>query len=48
MYKRQHPCGVPYGYELYYLNVMAGPIRKWRFKNHPDFEWLYQRDKNSI
>jgi len=27
---------------------MAGPIRKWRFKNHPDFEWLYQRDKNSI
>ena len=46
--KGHHPCGVPYGYELYYLNVMAGPIRKWRFKNHPDFEWLYQRDKNSI
>ena len=41
-----HPCGVPYGYELYYLNVMAGPIRKWRFKNHPDFDWLYQRDSN--
>ena len=40
-----HPCAVPYGYELYYLNVMAGPIRKWRFKNHPDFEWLYQEDK---
>ncbi|MDE0110826.1 MAG: 5-deoxy-glucuronate isomerase [Albidovulum sp.] len=36
-----HPCGAPYGYELYYLNVMAGPIRKWRFKNHPDHEWLY-------
>ena len=46
--KGHHPCGVPYGYELYYLNVMAGPTRKWRFKNHPDFEWLYQRDKNSI
>ena len=30
--KGHHPCGVPYGYELYYLNVMAGPIRKWRFK----------------
>ena len=36
-----HPCGAPYGYELYYLNVMAGPVRKWRFKNHPDHEWLY-------
>lgn len=26
-----HPCGAPYGFELYYLNVMAGPNRKWRF-----------------
>ncbi|MFW2545624.1 5-deoxy-glucuronate isomerase [Primorskyibacter sp. 2E107] len=26
-----HPCGAPYGFELYYLNVMAGPLRKWRF-----------------
>ena len=43
--KGHHPCGIPYGYELYYLNVMAGPIRKWRFKNHPDFEWLYHRDQ---
>ena len=24
--------------ELYYLDVMAGPMRKWRFKNHPDHE----------
>ena len=24
-----HPCAVPYGYEMYYLNVMAGPLRKW-------------------
>ncbi len=45
--KGHHPCGAPYGYEMYYLNVMAGPIRKWRFANHPDFEWLYQRDLNS-
>jgi len=44
--KGHHPCAAPYGYELYYLNVMAGPIRKWRFKNHPDFDWLYQRDKD--
>jgi 5-deoxy-glucuronate isomerase len=39
-----HPCGVPYGYEMYYLNVMAGPLRKWRFKNHPDHDWIAQRD----
>jgi len=39
-----HPCGAPYGYELYYLNVMAGPLRKWRFKNHPDHDWIFQRD----
>jgi 5-deoxy-glucuronate isomerase len=23
-----HPCGAPYGFEMYYLNVMAGPRRK--------------------
>lgn len=39
-----HPCGVPYGYELYYLNVMAGPERKWRFQNHPDHDWIAQKD----
>ncbi len=33
--KGHHPCGAPYGYEMYYLNVMAGPIRKWRFKTTP-------------
>ena len=42
--KGHHPCGVPYGYEMYYLNVMAGPIRKWRFKNHPDHHWIFERD----
>ena len=42
--KGYHPCGVPYGYEMYYLNVMAGPIRKWRFKNDPDHNWIYERD----
>ena len=42
--KGYHPCSAPYGFELYYLNVMAGPIRKWRFKNHPNFQWLYDRD----
>lgn len=42
--KGHHPCGAPYGYDLYYLNVMAGPIRKWRFQNHPDHNWIYERD----
>ncbi|ANG97618.1 MULTISPECIES: 5-deoxy-glucuronate isomerase [Brucella] len=45
--KGHHPCGAPYGYEMYYLNVMAGPIRKWRFKNHPDHDWIYKRDNPS-
>jgi 5-deoxy-glucuronate isomerase len=39
-----HPCGAPYGHEMYYLNVMAGPMRKWRFENHPDFDWIAKRD----
>ena len=42
--KGHHPCGAPYGHEMYYLNVMAGPMRKWRFENHPDFDWIAQRD----
>ncbi|MFK8076742.1 MAG: 5-deoxy-glucuronate isomerase [Granulosicoccus sp.] len=40
-----HPGGVPYGYELYYLNAMAGPMRKWRFENHPDHDWIFQKDE---
>ena len=44
--KGHHPAGAPYGYELYYLNVMAGPLRKWRFQNHPDHDWIYQRDNS--
>jgi 5-deoxy-glucuronate isomerase len=39
-----HPCAAPYGYEMYYLNVMAGPLRKWRFQNHPDHDWIFRRD----
>lgn len=42
--KGHHPVGVPYGYESYYLNVMAGPRRKWRFENHPDHAWIAERD----
>lgn len=42
--KGHHPCGVPYGYEMYYLNVMAGPRRNWRFQNHPDHDWIAKKD----
>lgn len=31
-----HPCGAPHGIEMYYLNVMAGPRRAWRFVVAPD------------
>lgn len=40
-----HPVGAPYGFELYYLNVMAGPLRKWRFVPAPEVEWIMERDK---
>jgi 5-deoxy-glucuronate isomerase len=42
--KGHHPCGAPYGYDMYYLNVMAGPRRNWRFQNDPDHDWIAQRD----
>lgn len=39
-----HPCGAPYGFEMYYLNVMAGPLRKWRFVPAPEVAWIMERD----
>jgi 5-deoxy-glucuronate isomerase len=35
-----HPCATIHGYDLYYLNVMAGPKRTWKFHNEPEHEWL--------
>lgn len=35
-----HPVGVPAGYDCWYLNVMAGPTRVWRFTVDPDHAWL--------
>jgi 5-deoxy-glucuronate isomerase len=35
-----HPVGAPHGYDLYYLNVMAGPKRIWRFWNDPQHAWM--------
>jgi 5-deoxy-glucuronate isomerase len=34
-----HTVSAPPGYELYYLNVMAGPSRAWAVANDPDHEW---------
>jgi 5-deoxy-glucuronate isomerase len=38
-----HPVGAPHGYDLYYLNVMAGPKRTWRFYNDPDHAWILDK-----
>lgn len=40
-----HPVSAPPGYEVYYLNVMAGPKRTWKFHNDPDHEWLMNKPK---
>ncbi len=42
--KGHHPCGAPHGFEMYYLNVMAGPLRKWRFQLAPEVTWIAERD----
>jgi 5-deoxy-glucuronate isomerase len=34
-----HTVSAPPGYALYYLNVMAGPLRRWAVANDPDHEW---------
>ena len=38
--KGYHPCATIHGYDLYYLNVMAGPKRVWKFNNAKEHEWL--------
>ena len=38
--KGYHPCAAGHGYDLYYLNVMAGPKRTWKFHNAAEHEWL--------
>ncbi len=38
-----HPVGAPHGYDIYYLNVMAGDERKWIFRNDPKHEWIVKR-----
>lgn len=41
-----HPVGAAHGYDLYYLNVMAGPERNWVYRNDPAHDWL-ARQPNS-
>ena len=42
-----HPVGAPHGYDLYYLNVMAGPKRQWCFKNDPAHDWIVKSSGRS-
>lgn len=38
--KGYHPVATLAGYNSYYLNVMAGPTRKWLFSWEPDHQWI--------
>jgi 5-deoxy-glucuronate isomerase len=38
-----HPVGAAHGYDLYYLNVMAGPRRAWVIHNDPAHQWLLRK-----
>jgi 5-deoxy-glucuronate isomerase len=35
-----HTVSAAPGYDLYYLNVMAGPVRRWCVTFDPEHEWL--------
>jgi len=39
-----HVVAAAPGYDCYYLNVMAGPGREWRFTVDPDHSWLMDWD----
>lgn len=38
--KGYHPVSAPHGYEVYYLNVMAGPKRAWHIHTAKEHAWL--------
>lgn len=38
--KGYHPVATIAGYDNYYLNVMAGPVRKWKFTWEKDHFWI--------
>lgn len=35
-----HPVSAAHGFDLYYLNVMAGPVRRWQVSTAPGYEFL--------
>jgi 5-deoxy-glucuronate isomerase len=35
-----HPVATVHGYDSYYLNVMAGPKRVWKFHDDPQHAWM--------
>lgn len=39
-----HPVATLAGYDNYYLNVMAGPVRKWQFTWEKDHAWINSAD----
>ena len=41
--KGYHLAGAPFGYDLFDLNVMAGPIRRRVFANDPDHHWMLKK-----
>jgi len=38
-----HPVSAAHGFDLYYLNVMAGPVRRWQVSQAPGYEFLTPR-----
>ena len=38
-----HPVSAAHGFDLYYLNVMAGPVRRWQITQAPGYEFLSTR-----
>ena len=38
-----HPVAAVHGYDAYYLNVMAGPVRTWKFHNAAEHAWMLTR-----
>ncbi len=37
-----HPVAAVHGYDVYYLNVMAGPKRTWKFYNASEHAWMLE------
>jgi 5-deoxy-glucuronate isomerase len=43
-----HPVAAAHGYDLYYLNVMAGPQRAWVIHNDPEHEWMLRKSQPEV